>query len=45
MSPCTLLKEDITNSLNMLLHYNIKFMYWHDNHLVLEIYDEDNCYE
>lgn len=38
-------KKDISDSLNMLLHYKIKFMYWYDNHLVLEIYDEDNCYE
>lgn len=37
-------KEDIVNNLKMLLHYNVKFMYWYDNHLVLEIYDEDNYY-
>ena len=37
-------KEDITNNLKPLLYHNIKFMYWYDNHLVLEIYDEDNYY-
>lgn len=34
-------KEDITNYLKSLLYYNIKFMYWYDNHLVLEIYEDE----
>lgn len=33
-------KEDITNNLKPLLYYNIKFMYWYDNYLVLEIYED-----
>lgn len=37
-------KEDITNNLKMLLYHDIKFMYWYDNYLVLEIYHEDNYY-
>lgn len=31
-------KEDIINDFKIYFNYYVKFMFWYDNHLVLEVY-------